>query len=234
MSNAQQLLPGFSFRADADFAGFFATAGLKLAKHTLENFIADQVPDCVYLSGAAGSGKSHLLQAACNAADAAGRSAIYLPLQQVSVYPPSAVLEDVLQADIICIDDVDAISGKADWQEALFHLYNQRFAAEKPLYLAASLPARLLTLELADLQSRLAACLAFQLPLMNDDEKIAMLQALGRARGIQINDASALFIIQRSGRSSSEIIDVLEKLDQASLIAKRKITVPFIKELLGW
>lgn len=234
MSNTQQLLPGFSFRADADFAGFFTTPSLKLAKVTLQRFVADQTPDCVYLSGAEGTGKSHLLQAACNAADAEGLRAMYLPLQQVIDYPPQAVLDGVQDCDVICLDDVDSISGHRQWQEALFHLYNQRFAAEKPLYLAAGYPARLLQLELADLQSRFAACLSFQLPAMNDEEKTTMLQWLGQARGIQINDACANYMIQRAGRSISDIITVLEKLDQASLVAKRKITVPFIKTLLDW
>lgn len=234
MSSTQQLLPGFSFRSDADFQGFYATSGLKLAKHTLMNFITDKIPDCVYLSGAEGTGKSHLLQAVCNAADEAGFLAIYLPLSQLVSFEPQSVLESVVDVDVLALDDIDSVLGNPAWQEALFHLYNLRLAKEKPLYFAAKLPARLLALELADLQSRLTACLAFQLPIMSDEEKIAMLQVLGANRGIGINEASATFIVQRSDRSMVGLIQVLEKLDQASLVAKRKVTVPFIKQLLNW
>lgn len=233
MSSTQQLLPGFSFRSGADFASFYTTPGLKLAKHTLASFVSENIPDCVYLSGASGTGKSHLLQAVCNAVDDAGRLAIYLPLAQLVEFPPAEVLDSVRDADAIALDDIDAILGKPDWQEALFHLYNQRIAKEKPMYFAASQPARLLEVELADLKSRLTACLAFQLPAMNDEERVAFLQALGTARGITINDACAIYIVQRSGRSSNDLIAVLEQLDKASLVAKRKISVPFIKELLN-
>ncbi len=233
MRHRQILLPGFAFRLDADFDSFFASEKLGFAKTSLERGVREHSSDCIYLAGAEGSGKSHLLQAACNLAIELGRSAIYLPLRELKNFPPEQVLEGVVSIDVVAIDDIDAIVGVADWQEALFHLYNQRFAAGRSLYFAANKPARLLGLELADLQSRLAACLAFQLTEMDDDEKVAFLQFLSNRRGMELNLACANYIIQRYSRSNSDIIKVLEQLDQATLIAKRKITVPFIKELLA-
>src|SRR5690554_4848350 len=232
MRHKQILLPGFAFRLDADFDSFFTTEKLHFAKASLENSVRQQDKDCLYFAGVQGSGKSHLLQAACNLAIELGHSAIYLPLAELKDFPPEQVLEGVLSIDVIAIDDIDVIIGFHDWQEALFHLYNQRFGLGKPLYFAAAKPARLLGLELADLQSRLAACLAFQLTDMTDDEKVAFLQFLTKRRGMEINHACANYIIQRYSRSNSDIIKVLEQLDQATLIAKRIITVPFIKELL--
>lgn len=233
MRNRQILLPGFAFRLDADFDSFFAGEKLHFAKTSLETSVREQRRDCIYLAGAEGSGKSHLLQAACNLAIELDRSAIYLPLRELKDFPPEHVLEGVASIDVIAIDDVDAIVGNEPWQEAVFHLYNQRFSAGRPLYFAAAKPARLLALELADLQSRLAACLAFQLTDMDDDEKAAFLQFLAKRRGMELNLACANYIIQRYSRSNGDIIKVLEQLDQATLIAKRKITVPFIKELLA-
>lgn len=233
MRHRQILLPGFAFRLDADFDSFFASENLDFAKASLESSVRQQRSDCIYLAGTEGSGKSHLLQAACNLAIELGYSAIYLPLRELKDFPPEQVLEGVLSIDVVAIDDVDAIIACPEWQEALFHLYNQRFAVGKSLYFAATKPARLLGLELADLQSRLAACLAFQLTEMDDDEKVAFLQFLSNRRGMELNLACANYIIQRYSRSNSDIIKVLEQLDQATLIAKRKITVPFIKELLA-
>lgn len=230
----QQLLPGFTVRNDADFDSFYAPGSLRLIKSTLMQCVSREESDCIYLSGSGGSGKSHLLQAVCNAAASNGKQAIYLPMQELKAYPPEAVLEGMVDADFICLDDIDAISGLPGWQEAVFHLYNQRFALEKPVYFAAGQSARALDFQLPDLVSRLAACLAFQLPALNDEEKTALLQHLADLRGMRINDASAAYIIQRSGRSIHDLVSLLELLDRESLIANRRITVPFIKSLTGW
>lgn len=230
----QQLLPGFSLSDDADFDSFFAPQSLRLVKSTLQQFVRDGSEDFVYLSGVDGSGKSHLLQAMCKLASEQGKAAIYLPLQQLAGYAPQEVFQGIEAFDVICLDDLDAIAGHTAWEVAVFDLFNQRLQAEKPLYFAAREPARQLPVALPDLQSRLASCLSFQLPNFSDEEKIELLQFRARRRGIELNDACALFIIQRSGRGNAALIQVLDRIDQDSLTAGRKVTVPFIKKVFGW
>ena len=155
-------------------------------------------------------------------------------MQQLAGFAPAEVLQGIETLDVICIDDVQAIAGNAAWEVALFDLFNQRLLAEKPLYFAATEPARQLAVSLPDLQSRLASCLSFQLPNFSDEEKVELLQFRARRRGIELNDVCALFIIQRSGRDNAALIQVLDRLDQDSLTAGRKITVPLIKKVFGW
>lgn len=231
-NSPQQLLPGFSFANDAGFDSFYAPASMRLIKATLRRAVDELSPDCIYISGSDGCGKSHLLQAVCNAATEQGKTALYLPLAELHDYKPQDVLENMASLDMLCLDDVDAIAGSPDWQEAVFHLYNQRFSAQKPLFFAARQPARSLALTLPDLQSRLASCLAFQIPELNDEEKTGLLVHLAALRGMAMNDACARYIIQRLDRSIPELMQMLEKLDQASLVAGRRITVPFIRETL--
>lgn len=233
MNHKQQLLPGFNFRLDADFSSFFVTKTSQLAKKTFEQGVREQRSDCLYLSGAQGVGKSHLLQAACNLANEEGRSAIYLPLAEFADFSPEVVLDGVQTMDLVALDDVQSIAHSAVWQEALFHLYNQRLLARRPIYFAANVPARLLCLSLPDLQSRLCACLAFVLVEMRDDEKVLWLQFLADQRGMSLNEPCANYILLHYGRSHQVLLDTLEKLDQASLVQKRKITIPFIKEQLA-
>lgn len=76
----------------------------------------------LFLWGPSGSGKSHLLQGVSRAI---GARALYLPMTELLEYPPEAVLEGVIDCEAVLIDDVQLIFGRDDWQETLFHSFNQ-------------------------------------------------------------------------------------------------------------
>lgn len=230
----QQILPGFSVSDASDFESFYAPKSLSMVKSTLQQFVRDDEEDFVYLSGVSGTGKSHLLQAVCNLASEQRKSAFYLSLADCLSYPPAQVLEGIGHFQFVCLDDVDAIASHDEWQVAIFDLFNQRKAADLPLYFAAKEPAQQIALTLADLKSRLSSCLSFQLPHFDDEEKLALLQFRAGQRAMELNDACATYIIQRSGRNLKDLIKVLDRLDQETLTAGRKITVPFIKKIFSW
>lgn len=235
MSSTQQLLPGFTTKDTADFAGFYAPSSLRLVKSTLQQFINDSVPDFIYISGEKDTGKSHLLQAVCNLADHCGKTSMYFSLADIKDYSPEEILESIDYVEFLCLDDVDAIAGNKQWEEALFHLFNKRHSAQTSVYFSATVPAKQLNVELSDLQSRLASCLSFQLPRMSDEEKSDFIQFRAEQRGIKVKDNCVSFIIKRSGRSLGDLVEMLELLDRESLAAKRKdITIPFVKEVFGW
>ncbi len=234
MNNLQQILPGFTVRSDAYFSNFYTTPALQLVKSALIHMVSQPFSGFIYLCGVAGVGKSHLLQALCNFSDEQGKSSLYLPLAEVKDYNPQEILDNTDTIDILCIDGLDSIVGNAQWEEALFHLYNQRMALQKNTVFVASKTAVELALRLPDLQTRLASCLGLQLPLLNDEEKAALIQFRAKLTGMEINAVCSQFIIQRSGRDTSDLIKVLERLDKESLIASRKITVPFIKSIFQW
>lgn len=234
MNNIQQILPGFTVRGDAYFSNFYAAPSLQVAASALMRMVGEPFTGFIYIGGAEGAGKSHLLQAVCNLAEEQGKSSLYLPLAELQEYPPEDILDNTNAIDNLCIDDLESIAGNALWEEALFHLYNQRMASQKNTVFAAALTALELPLRLRDLQTRLTACLSFLLPLLDDGEKSALIQFRARHTGMEINDACSQFIIQRSGRNTADLIKVLERLDKESLVAGRKITVPFIKSIFHW
>ncbi len=234
MDNTQQLLLGFSVSGDADFDSFYKAAPLRIVLSSLKQFVLDDVTDFLYLSGSTGSGKSHLLQAVCNYADQIDKQAIYLPLSQLCDYPPEEIFAGMQECQFLCLDELDAIVGNHKWEVAIFDLFNQRQALEKPIYFAAHEPASQLAVQLADLQSRLCSCLSFQLPQLSDEEKAALLQFRAELRGMALNESCSNYIIQRSGRNNKDLMKVLDKLDHESLKAGRKVSVPFIKEMFSW
>lgn len=222
-------------RDDATFANYYPGANavaLGYVEHACE--AEDQWMDAVlYIWGNAGVGRSHLLQAACLRVEERGGRALYLPLAELSEYDPN-VLDDVEACDLLCLDDIQAVVGQARWEEALFHAFNRLRDAGKQLLIAADAAPRELSIKLPDLQSRLSLALVFQLHELSDDDKLRALQLRASRRGLQLPDDVGRFILSRSERSMTVLFDTLEQLDRASLQAQRKLTIPFLKEALGW
>ena len=187
----------------------------------------------LYLWGMAGSGKSHLLQACCQAMGQQYQSAIYLPLHTLKDWGAD-VIEGLDEQSLICVDDIDAIAKDATWEEAIFHLYNRVRDQEKSLLIiSGKVPPAQLAIQLPDLRSRLSWGLVMQLHELNDEDKIKTLQSHAFKRGLKLPNNVVQFLISRCGRNMHDLYALLDKLDEASLIAQRKITIPFVKDILG-
>ncbi len=119
----EQLPLRLQLKASARFANFVAGPNLELIDQ-LRQAARGQGETFFFCWGCAGSGRTHLLQACCHQAASAGRSAAYVSLREAGGLA-TALLEGWEQFDLVCIDDVDAIAGDSDWEEALFHLYNR-------------------------------------------------------------------------------------------------------------
>ncbi|MFC5582373.1 DnaA regulatory inactivator Hda [Rhodanobacter terrae] len=184
----------------------------------------------VYLHGASGSGKSHLLVAACHAASTTGRTVQYLPL--ASLGNPAAAIRGVAGSELLALDDLQAIAGRRDAEHALFDLYNRAKAEGSALLFAAEAATTQLALGLPDLRSRLGACTQFALKPLDDGERREVLKSQAALRGIQLDDVVLDWLFARYARDLGALLDLLDRLDQASLAAQRRITVPFLREYL--
>jgi len=230
-----QLPLGVRLRDDATFKNFYPGSNAVALGYVERLCQADAgwTESLIYLWGGAGVGRSHLLQAACLQLEQLDQQAVYLPLAGLVEHGP-ALLEGLEHCALVCLDDLDAVAGRADWEEALFHLFNRLRDAGQRLLLSASAAPRELHLQLADLQSRLSQALVFQLRELAADDKLHALQLRASRRGLQLPDEVAAFILNRGSRSMNGLFELLEQLDQASLQAQRKLTIPFLKETLGW
>lgn len=228
----RQLALSVGLRDDATLGNFYPGDN-PLAVRAVEELTRGRQSDGVYLWGASGSGGTHLLQAACHDAATAGRQSLYLPVEQVVEYGP-AVLEGLESLDLVCIDHLQRLAGRADWEEGLFHLFNRLRDNGRGLLMAADRPPRQLPVELPDLASRLGWGLVLQLNVLDDEAKVRALQLRAGQRGFQLGDEVAQYILHRSPRQTSALFALLDRLDRASLSAKRRVTIPFIKETLGW
>jgi DnaA-homolog protein len=187
----------------------------------------------IYLWGAEGSGKSHLLQACCQYLGPQA-SSIYLPLDTLKTWDPT-ILREIEIHRLFCIDALDAVTGLPAWEEALFHLYNRIRDDEKStLIIACRTSPRQANIALPDLQSRLNSGLVMHVEELNDTDKAETLSLEAHRRGFELPQSVAQYLVHRSARNMHDLHTLLDRLDHASLVAQRKITIPFIKTTLNW
>ena len=216
------------------FDNFYLAEGMQLLIETLKHNIKTIYPEFMVLTGVSATGKTHLLKASCLFAHEQGQTSLYLPLKALSAFDPEVLLPKLDAYWWLCIDDVDHVKSSKAWQAMLFQLYNHRKEQAMPIIFSLQKPVHFVDFTLADLKSRLAACLSIQLTVLSDDAKQELLQLSALQRGMRLTEQCAQFIIQRSGRDLNALMRVLDDLDAASLKAGRKITIPFIKSLLKW
>ncbi|HXO98970.1 MAG TPA: DnaA regulatory inactivator Hda [Luteibacter sp.] len=185
----------------------------------------------VFVAGPLGSGRTHLLIAACQAAIDAGRTAQYLPLAGLRG-SRAAAIRGMAGSDVLVIDDIDSIAGESDAEHALFDTFNRyRAEAGTLLFSAAGAPVSL-DIALPDLRSRLGSLTQAMLKPLGDAERRNVLRDQAAARGIELDDVVLDWLFAHHARDLGTLLDLLDTLDRASLAAQRRVTVPFLRNLL--
>lgn len=184
-------------------------------------------PGC-WLWGLAATGKTHLLQSVC---ERMGDQSVYLPLATFCDAGPG-ILDGLASRHCVCLDDLDRVAGRADWEQALFRLYNQVTDASGVIVIAAATAPRECGFSLADLESRCARLPVFHLQPLADADRIKALQLRARHRGLDLPEETAVYLLTRSKRDMANLYALLDELDSAALQAQRRLTIPFVREAL--
>jgi DnaA family protein len=229
VTNHPQLPLGLALRDSARFETFFGKDELvtvlrQAAAGTGERFI--------YLGGEDGMGKTHLLQAACREATASGRGSAYLPLASRAELDTS-LLAGLEAMDLVCLDDVDALAGDTAWEYGVFDLFNRVRAAGTTLLAAGRRRPDRAGFALPDLASRLAWGVTYVLGPLAEAEVLDALVRRARSRGLELPEGTARFLIKRMPRDLASAFELLDRLDEASMVEQRRLTVPFVKSVLG-
>ena len=234
MSKTPQLTLAVQLPDDETFESFQLgdnRACVELLKLFIEKEINVNEPLSLYLFGGYGVGKSHLLHAGCTYAETLNMSNFCISFSQLTELSVE-VLEGIEHFSLVCLDDVQLIAGNVIWQQAVFDLYNRVIEQGNKIIICGDNTVKDLEITLPDLVSRLAWGEVQSVKQLSDSDKVLALTFHANQRGMQLSEDVAKYLINRQARDMSSLIESLDILDKASIREQRKITIPFIKEVL--
>ncbi len=231
LSSSQQYSLDVALRSFATFDTFVNSNENELLLLLKDLTKLTHEPRQIFIWGASQTGKTHLLQSVCNLTINTNQKAFYVSFKDL-VDIDSNILKDLHQLDIVCLDDVDIILGKKEWDLALFQLINELRISNKSLVMTAIFNPNNAQLSLPDLASRLIWGPVYKLNHLTDQEKETALQLHAKARGFEISSEVCSYLLKRYPRELTKLVQLLDQLDQQSLVQQRKITVPFVKSVL--
>ena len=228
MSNPKQLTFPWNKYNKSSFDSFYAS---KLNKHLLSLLQNNTFKDDLLIFGTKDSGKTYLLQALCNYFSNQGKSSFYLPMKQAKELSVD-ILESLENMELVCIDGIESIVGNKVWEIGLFNLINRSLNSENRLIFTSSKNIDVMNFELKDLDSRLRKIQSHELYALADDEILSALKHIANLRSIELGSKEAQYLLTYANRNISDLVQILESLDQLSMEMKRKITIPLIKEVI--
>jgi len=195
----------------------------------------------LYLWGAQGTGRSHLLTAI--AAEQAERSGWAAPSGQaghahagrkaraLSQHIP--IEQFVFDPGITCwlLDDVEQLDRPR--QEAAFHLFNAVMAHPGAVFAAAGSqpPARLGQLGLMpELATRLGYGLVIQLQPLAEDDIAAALKLTLQERGLSASAELIPWLLTHAPRNLGQLRGLIDALDRYALARHRALTIPLLRD----
>ena len=187
----------------------------------------------LYIWGSSGVGKSHLLMACTEQMQKPDNQVLYLPMSQLVETALPVILDSVENISLLCIDELEAISGLAEWEEAVFHCFNRLQQTGGQLLIASKFNPLTISLQLPDLKSRLGLGLVYQLKNLSDDQKQQALAKHAQYRGLTLPEEVSTYLLRRYGRDMKELMKIFQQLDKASMSEQRKLTIPFVRQILG-
>ena len=187
--------------------------------------------DDLFIYGSKESGKTYLLQAMCNSYSSDNKSSLYIPLKKAIDYGIE-IFESLENIQLICLDGIENVISKIEWEKAIFNLINKTLISKSRLIITSSEDLQSLNFVLPDLESRLRKIESYELTPIQDKDILDALIYISKLKSINLGDKEARYLVTYAQRNISNLVKILESLDQLSMEMKRKITIPLIKEVI--
>lgn len=214
------------------FATYFSEANNTLVKQLQAIACGEQQEPQIFIWGSSNSGKTHLLQAVCHLASQHQKRSIYIPLLKLPLHDPE-IIQGFESMDIVCIDDIHLLAKNESWEQALFNFINQARAQNAEIIISSQQNPAQNIFSLADLNSRTVWGPVYKLYELLDYELESALLQHAKSRGIKLSEEVRKYLFIHCRRDIATLVNILDSLDHASLQEQRKITVPFLKQILA-
>ena len=233
MNNPKQLIFPFQINQKASFESFFCSPNNAELISRLSDIVISKNADELIINGAEGSGKSFLMQAICNELSSSGKQFAFIPMNK-AINMGVEIFQNLASLDAVCIDDLQLILSKEEWETALFHLINECQQSNCSLVLSFGGTQSLEgSTQLPDLLSRIKRMEYMTLQAVQDEFLNQALDFVSQQLDINLEKAELEFLLKHQTREFSLLVDNLIALDKQAASLKRKITIPLIKETLN-
>ena len=233
MNNPTQLIFPFQINQKASFTSFFCSPDNTELMSRLADLVASKNADELIINGAEGSGKSFLMQAICNELSSSGKQFAFIPMNK-AINMGVEIFQNLASLDAVCIDDLQLILSREEWETALFNLINECQQSNCSLILSFGGNQSLEDItQLPDLLSRIKRMEFMKLQAVQDEFLNQALDFVSQQLDIKLEKAELEFLLKHQTREFSILVDNLISLDKQAASLKRKITIPLIKETLN-
>ena len=213
MSNPKQLTFPWNKENKSSFDSFYTT---KLNKQLLFLLKDEALKEDLLIYGAKDSGKTYLLQALCNQFNNQGKSSFFLPMRQ-AIELSVDILDSLENIELVCIDGIESLVGNKAWEIGLFNLINRSFNSNNRLIFTSAKNIDGMNFELKDLDSRLRKIQSHELHSLADDDILSALKHIANLRSIELGFKEAQYLLTYANRNISDLVQILESLDQLSM-----------------
>jgi len=198
----------------------------------LKKMVEQGLPSPYFLYGISGSGKTHLLSATMRALqERQVGSVFYFDLRNPAISPE--FISNLERPNFVCIDNIDAWAGDVVSEQALFSIVERAKQNAWPILISAIHKPNEIGINLADLVSRLSSGVVYGLSQLDDETTFAAIQLRAKERGLVIQDDAIRYLLTHYARDNKTLFATIDRLDKASLVAKRKVTVRFLQQVLN-
>ena len=211
---------------EATFENFYAPFGT--LQHTAMQCLSKRSEQYIFLSGHAGTGLSHLLQAACKLE----RDSIYINFGLLDGNSIDKIFDGLEQMSLVCLDDIHIILSNQCRQKEIFHFFNRCSENGTRLVLASHKRLNVINIRFLDLVTRLKSGVVLHFEEFRDDDLLKLLKYRATLMGLDLTHDCAVYIFNRTRRTAGGVVDALRKIDLKALTEKRPITRPLIKAAL--
>jgi DnaA family protein len=226
----EQLPLQFELQSNQSFSTFYPGNNQETVSHLQKIYSSNEQQ--IFLWGDSGTGKTHCLQASCQEANKHNKTSFYLSINPETIPDPS-ILEGLETFDLVCFDNIEHISKNTEWEQGFFNFFNLHRDNNKQLIISASCPPKYLDIQLPDLKTRMNWGLTLKLTSLTDEQQLNALIYKANTLGFDIPNNVGRFIMTHYARDLTSIWAILDKIEQATLVAKRKITIPFLKQIMA-
>lgn len=214
-------------RTEQTFSTFNAGNNLKLID-SLKSFL-NSSEYIFYIWGKAGVGKTHLLQAYTHSLHELNKSAVIINPVDISNRENVSLIE---MFDVVCIDQVEVIVTNRLLEEALFFWINEVRQSGKKIILASQISNQSHQWQLPDLKSRLLSGRTHEIMCLKRHQALDVFTQQASQRGIVIDAKTLVYLQNNCSMEMKYLSQLLNKLDEITLIQKKQVTIPLLKKIL--